>query len=63
MTFLMMLFMISAVIIGVCAAMPIQNTHATTNDHRMDNSCKHNQPSDSSKKCSQIDSPFILPFP
>lgn len=37
------------VIIGVCAAMPMQNTRAT-----MNNSCNHNQPSDSSKNARKI---------
>jgi hypothetical protein len=59
-----MLFVISAVIIGVsAAAVPLQHANAVSNDG-MNGSCRHNHhPSDTSKKCSKNDTPFILPFP
>jgi hypothetical protein len=64
-TSIMMLFTISAVIIGVSAAdVPLQHTNAVSNDHNgMNGSCRQNHPSNTSKKCSKNDTPLILPFP
>jgi hypothetical protein len=64
----MMLFTISAAIIGVYAAadVPLQSTNAVSNDDdgSTTSSCRYNHhPSDTSKKCSKNDRPFILPFP
>jgi len=53
----MMLFVISALIIGVpTATITLQNANAASN------SCSHHT-SDTSKKCSKNDTPLILPFP
>jgi hypothetical protein len=58
----MMLFVISAAIIGVSALIPLEDAHAVSNDDRMTSSCRHHT-YDISKKCSKNDTPFILPFP
>jgi hypothetical protein len=55
-----MLFLILALVIGVFAAITLQDANAASKD---DNSCRQYHPSDTSKKCSQNDRPFILPFP
>jgi hypothetical protein len=58
---MMMLFTISAAIIGVSAAVAMQDANAASND---DSSCRRNHhPSDTAKKCSKKDTPFLLPFP
>jgi hypothetical protein len=59
---MMTLFIISTVIIGVSATITLQDANAASNDHN--NSCRqHHDTSDNSKKCSQNDTPLILPFP
>jgi hypothetical protein len=61
-----MLFIISTAIIGVSSAaiVSLQNANAVNNDGGGTNSsCKQRYPSDTSKKCSKKDTPFILPFP
>ena len=57
---MMMLFTISAAIIGVSAAVAMQDANAASND---DSSCRRNHhPSDTAKKCSKNDTSLILPF-
>jgi hypothetical protein len=63
---MMMLFTISAAIIGVSAAdVPLQHANAVSNDDDgTTSSCRQNHhPSNTSKKCSKNDTPLILPFP
>ena len=63
---MMMLFPISAAIIGVSAAVdvPLQHANAVSidDDDGTTSSCRHHV-SDTSKKCSKNDIPLILPFP
>jgi len=57
----MILFVISAAIIGVSTAMiTLQYANAASNDN---SSCGQRHSSDDSKKCSKNDTPFVLPFP
>jgi hypothetical protein len=67
-TSILMLFTISAVIIGVsAAAIPLQRANAVSNDDDgggTTSSCRqYHHPSNNSKKCSKNDTPLILPFP
>jgi hypothetical protein len=63
----MMLFTISAAIIGVSSAadVPLQHANAASNDDDDTTSfCRQNHhSSDISKKCSKNDTRLILPFP
>jgi hypothetical protein len=54
----MMMFVLSAIVVGVFAA-TITPQYANAADN---SSCSH-QTSDNSKKCSKNDTPMILPFP
>jgi len=57
---MLILFVISTVIIGISAAITLQDAKAASDDER--NSCRQHI-SDTSKKCSKNDTPLILPFP
>jgi hypothetical protein len=57
---MLILFVISTVIIGISAAITLQDANAASDDER--NSCRQHT-SDTSKKCSKNDIPLILPFP
>jgi hypothetical protein len=63
---MMMLFPISAAIIGVSSAVdvPLQHANAVSidDDDGTTSSCRHHI-SDTSEKCSKNDTPLILPFP
>ena len=56
----MMMFVLSAIIIGLSATIILQYANAAINN---DDSCSRHQTSDNSKKCSKNDTPMILPFP